>query len=178
MFPIPSFTAVMIVSAGIPEIRPIASAPTRIAIIAWILNLIISTSRIARPTMAATTSLVGFKSSVSVPINFSSLSLFAFYPCLSSDVSLLFLLFISNSSDVLCFMVKIYIFSEKESIHQTYSIFFSLYSTKKEGDFPYFAPSFCLFLLPILFLLFLFHLTYQFLSVISQMHDHRTSCTN
>ncbi len=83
VLPIPSFTAVTISSTGIPAIRPMAIAPVSMEIIAWILNLIISTSSITSPMIAAITSLVGFNAAVSEVIIFSSLSILimsCFYP--------------------------------------------------------------------------------------------------
>ncbi len=62
VFPIPSFTAVTISSIGIPPISPMEIAPINMEIMAWILNLIISTSRMASPIMAAIISRVGFNS--------------------------------------------------------------------------------------------------------------------
>ncbi len=67
VLPIPSFTAVTISENGIPAARPMTRAPIRIEIMAWILNLMISTSKSAKPTRAAIISLVG-SSIVSVPI--------------------------------------------------------------------------------------------------------------
>ena len=61
MLPIPSLTAVIIYSTGIPEISPIAIAPISIEIIACILNLIIKISMITNPIIAADTSNIGFK---------------------------------------------------------------------------------------------------------------------
>ena len=66
VFPIPSLTELIISSKDIPEISPIAMAPARMAIIAWILNLMIRTSRITSPTKAAVTSLTGLAAAASI----------------------------------------------------------------------------------------------------------------
>lgn len=109
VLPIPSFTAVTIVSAGIPAIKPIEIAPIKIEIIAWILNLIINTYKIIRPITAAITSLVGFKASVSVAFKSTSLSHFFSSFSFTSDVlcifnqTIHFLHLIVNTSDVFSF---------------------------------------------------------------------------
>ena len=53
VLPMPSLTAVTIVSKGMPAMRPMVMAPTRMETMAWILNLMINTSRMASPINAA-----------------------------------------------------------------------------------------------------------------------------
>ena len=59
VLPMPSLTALTISAAGIPPINPMAIAPIRMDTIACTLNLMIRTSRITRPAMAAKINLAG-----------------------------------------------------------------------------------------------------------------------
>ena len=77
VLPIPSSTAVTISSNGMPAISPIAIAPSRIEIIAWILNLMIRTNSSARPTIAAMISLV--VSSATTPSMYETLLFFLIF---------------------------------------------------------------------------------------------------
>jgi hypothetical protein len=58
----------MISANGIPAIRPMVTAPTRMEIIAWTLNLMIKSSRITSPARAAIISLVGSRAAAVVVV--------------------------------------------------------------------------------------------------------------
>ena len=72
VFPIPSFTAVTMLSKGIPAPKPITIAPTKMETIACTLNLMINKSNTARPTIAAITNLVGSNAIASLAIAYTS----------------------------------------------------------------------------------------------------------
>ena len=68
VLPIPSFTELMISVKGMPAISPMATAPTRMEIIACTLNLMIKSSRITNPAKAAIISLVGSRAAAVVVV--------------------------------------------------------------------------------------------------------------
>ena len=75
VLPMPSFTEPMMSDRGIPAIRPMPTAPIRMEIMAWILNLMMRTSNRIRPATAAKTSRAASGVATAV-IEISSVSLF------------------------------------------------------------------------------------------------------
>lgn len=72
VLPIPSLTEPMMSDRGIPAIRPMPTAPIRMEIMAWTLNLMIRMSKRIRPATAANTSRAASGVATAV-INISSI---------------------------------------------------------------------------------------------------------
>ena len=75
VLPMPSFTEPMMSDRGIPAIRPMPTAPIRIEIMAWTLNLMMRMSNRIRPATAAKTSRAASGVATAV-IEISSISIF------------------------------------------------------------------------------------------------------